>query len=213
MVGADDLSLIQTAASDRVADNERRRVLADVQKAGIATDGDTWLDRACDAVLGHLTEYGPSNARQLRAALPDLAGSYDLAPGKRWGGDTPVAPRVLTVMSVRGDIVRGPNDGTWTTSRPQWAAATDWLTAPHGAATPEEARSNLVRTWPHSFGPATSADMKWWFGNTLTWVRHALRDIDAVEVDLDGTPGFALADDLEVAVEPDPWVRCCRPWT
>ena len=31
--------------------------------------------------------------------------------------------------------------------------------------------------------------------NTLSWARHALRDIDAVEVDLDGTPGFALPDD------------------
>ena len=72
-----------------MADNERRKLVADVQKAGIATDGDRWLDRACDAVLGHLAENGPANARQLRAALPELAGTYDPAPGKRWGGDTP----------------------------------------------------------------------------------------------------------------------------
>ena len=48
-------------------------------------------------------------------------------------------------------------------------------------------------------------DIKWWFGNTLTWARQALRDIDAVEVDLEGTPGFALPDDLEVEADPDPW--------
>ena len=134
VVGVDDLPLIQAAASDRVADNERRKLVADVQKAGVAADGDGWLDRACDAVLAHLAENGPTSARQLRAALPELAGTYDPAPGKRWGGDTPLSPRVLTVLSVRGDIVRGPNDGTWTTSRPRWAAAAEWFTESPGTA-------------------------------------------------------------------------------
>lgn len=204
VVGADDLPLIQAAASDRVADTERRKLIADVQKAAIAPDGVRWLDRACDAVLGHLTEHGPSNARQLREALPELAGSYDPAPGKRWGGDTPVAPRVLTVLSVRGDIFRGPNEGTWTTSRPRWAAAAEWFAEPPAVASPDESRAELVRTWLRVFGPATVTDLKWWFGNTLTWARQGLRDIGAVEVDLEGTPGFALPDDLEPAAEPAP---------
>jgi Winged helix DNA-binding domain len=205
VVGVDDLPLIQAAASNRVADNERRKLLSDVHKAGIATDAGSWLDRACDAVLAHLTEYGPTSARQLRAALPELAGSYDPAPGKRWGGDTPLSPRVLTVLSVRGDIVRGPNEGTWTTSRPRWAAVNHWLTEPPGRTTLEAARAELVRTWLSAFGPATATDLKWWFGNTLTWARSALRDIGAVEVDLDGRPGFVLPDDDGV----DP---ACEPW-
>ena len=86
VVGVDDLPLVQGAASDRVADNERRRLVADVQKAGVAADGDRWLDRARDAVTAHLAEHGPASARQLRAALPELAGTYDPAPGKRSGG-------------------------------------------------------------------------------------------------------------------------------
>jgi hypothetical protein len=205
VVGVGDLPSIQAAASDRVADNERRRLVTDVQKAGIAADGDRWLDCACDAVLDHLAEHGPTSARRLRAALPELAGTYDPAPGKRWGGATPLSPRVLTVLSVRGDIVRGPNEGTWTTSRPQWAAATDWLTEAPGIASPEAARANLVRTWLRTFGPVAVADVKWWFGNTLTWARHALRDVGAVEVDLDGCAGFVLPDDLDEVAEPDPW--------
>lgn len=40
VVAADDLAHIQAAASDRVADNERRKLVADVQKAGIATNGE-----------------------------------------------------------------------------------------------------------------------------------------------------------------------------
>jgi len=205
VVRAEDLPLIQPAASDRVADNERRRLVADAQKAGITTDGDHWLDRACAAVLRHLAKHAPASAKELRAALPELAGTHDYAPGKRWGGETPLAPRVLTVLSVRGDIVRGPNDGAWTVSRPRWAPTTDWLPAPVEAASPEAARAELVRRWLRTFGPATIGDIKWWFGNTLTWARHALRDIDAVEVDMDGTPGFALPDDLEVETDFEPW--------
>jgi hypothetical protein len=205
VVGADYLPHVQAAVSDRVADNERRKLVSDVQKAGIAADGQQWLDSAFRAVLRHLAEHGPTSARQLRAAVPELAGTYDPAPGKRWGGHTPLSPRVLTVLSVRGDIVRGPNEGTWTTSRPQWTAATDWLIESGDVPTLESARAQLVSTWLRTFGPATVTDIKWWFGNTLTWARQALRDIEAVEVDLDGTTGFVLPDDLDGEPEPEPW--------
>jgi hypothetical protein len=205
IVRAEDLPLIQSGASDRVADNERRRLIADAQKAGITADGEKWLDTACAAVLRHLAEHGEASAKELRAALPELAGRYDYAPGKNWGGETPLAPRVLTVLSVRGDIVRGPNDGAWTISRPRWVTMSDWLPARVDAAAPEVARAELVRSWLRAFGPATVTDVKWWFGNTLTWARHALRDIGAVEVDVHGTPGFALPDDLDVEQEVDPW--------
>ena len=204
-VRAADLPYIQASASDRVADNERRRLVADAVKAGLTTDGEKWLDAACEAVLQHLADHGATSARELRAALPELAGTYDYAPGKRWGGETPLAPRVLTVLSVRGDIFRGPNDGGWTVSRPRWEPVEDWLAAASQAAEPESARAELVRRWLQAFGPATVNDIKWWFGNTLTWARHALRDIDAVEVDLEGTPGFALPDVLEVEPAVEPW--------
>ncbi|GAT12877.1 AlkZ family DNA glycosylase [Mycolicibacterium novocastrense] len=199
-----DVPLIQSAASDRVADTERRRLVADAQKAGVCTDGDAWLGAARAAVLMHLAERGPTSAKDLREALPELAGSWDPAPGKRWGGQTPLAPRILTVLAVRGDIMRGPNDGKWTTSRPRWVATDDWIGTPD-AADPQTARTKLVRRWLAVFGPATVADVKWWFGNTLTWAREALRDVGAVEVDLDGIPGFALPDDLDVEPEPEPW--------
>src|SRR5258707_445056 len=95
-VCTEDLPLIQRGASDRVADNERRKLVADAQKAGICDDGNGWLDTACTAVLRHLTEHGPASAKDLRAALPELTGHYDPAPGTRWGGETPLAPSDLT---------------------------------------------------------------------------------------------------------------------
>ena len=200
-----DLTAVQAAASDRVAANERRRLVADIEKSGVAANGEAWLGHASTAVLDHLAEHGPTSARELRTALPELAGSYDPAPGKRWGGDTPVAPRVLTVLSVEGFIVRGPNDGTWTTSRPRWASTSAWLGAAGDPTAAEAARAVVIRAWLRAFGPATINDVKWWFGNTLTWARDGLRDVGAVEVDLHGTPGYALPDDLEPEADAAPW--------
>ena len=205
VINAADLPAVQSTASDRVAANERRKLIADVVKAGIAVDGEPWLERASAAVLGHLDRYGPTSARDLREALPQLAGSHDPAPGKPYGGAGPISPRVLTVLGAQGLIVRGANDGTWTTSRPKWAAASHWL---GGNLTPmdhDTARAVLVETWLRTFGPATVDDLKWWFGHTLTWSRAALVDVGAVEVDLDGTPGYALPDDLEQEPACDRW--------
>ena len=197
VVHVDDLPAVQAAASDRVAANERKRLIADVEKAGIAADGSAWLEAASAAVLRHL-EQGPTSAAQLRAALPELAGSYDPAPGRTWGGAGPISPRVLTVLAVQGHLVRGPNDGAWTTSRPRWASSESWLSAGDPAHA-DGAREMLVRNWLRAFGPATVGDVKWWFGNTLTWARAALADVGAVEVSLEGgeTRGYVLPDDLE----------------
>lgn len=201
----DDLPAVQAAASDRVADNERRRLIADAKKAAVCGDGGAWLEAARTAVCNYLAAHGPTDARTLRTALPELAGTYDPAPGKTWGGETPLAPRILTVLAVQGDIVRGPNDGRWTTSRPRWVAALDWI-APGEPVDPDAARATLLRRWLAAFGPATVTDVKWWFGHTLTWARQGLRDIGAVEVNLAGTPGYVLPDDLEPEPAPEPWV-------
>jgi len=204
VVSADDLALIQPAVSDRVADNERRRLIGDVQKAGVTGNGERWLEAGSAAVLRYLREHGAASSTELRTALPELAGTYDPAPGKRYGGAVSIAPRVLTVLSARGEIVRGTNDGAWTTSRPRWITTADWLTGP-GAQPVENPHAELTRRWLRACGPATVADIKWWFGSTLTAVRKTLSDIGAVEVDVDGSPGYALSDDLEPEPEVAPW--------
>lgn len=205
VVDPDDLPAVQAAASDKVADTERRRLIADVGKAGVADDGARWLARACDAVLAHLDEHGPASSTELRTALPELAGTYDPAPGKSYGGQTHLAPRALTVLGVQGDIVRGPNDGSWTSSRPKWVTAGRWLGKPGDPMSVEPAQTQLIGTWLRAFGPATAEDIKWWFGTTKTAVRKALSNIGAVDVDLHGTPGYALPDDLEPEPAPEPW--------
>jgi ribosomal protein S19E (S16A) len=207
LVGVDDLPHIQSGASDRVAANELRKLITDAQKAELQPDGETWVKVARAAVLRHLEEHGPTSARELRAALPELAGSYDPAPGKRYGGETPLAPRILTVLGVHGEIMRGPNEGSWTVSRPRWATTADWLGATYVPSPADDARAELVRRWLAAFGPATVTDIKWWFGHTLTWARQALRDIDADEVEMEGSDaaGYVLPDDVEPEPEVEPW--------
>jgi hypothetical protein len=79
-----------------------------------------------------------------------------------------------------------------------WALTTAWLGEQTGQA---DAHDELVRRWLARFGPATVADIKWWFGSTVTATRKALSNIGAVEVTLSSGPGYALPDDLDD--EPD----------
>jgi hypothetical protein len=201
VVSAGDLSIVQSAASDGVAAKEHRRLVIDVDKAGVAADGERWLAAAGSAVLRHLGGHGPLNSAELRTALREIDGMYDPAPGKPWGGMVPLAPRVLTVLSARGAIVRGPNDGAWTTSRPRWVRTADWLSERTEVA---DAQGQLIRRWLRTFGPATAADIKWWFGTTVAATRKGLSDIGAVEVELGAGPGYVLSDDLESEPEVAP---------
>lgn len=203
-----DLPAVQAAASDRVAANEARRLAADVERAGVAADGAAWLDAAGAAVLRHLRDEGPCSARELREALAELTGTYNPAPDKAYGGEGHLAPRVLTVLSARGHIVRGVNDGGWLTSRPRWTLTEAWLPGLATAAEADAASAELVRRWLATFGPATLTDIKWWFGTTLTWARKALSAIGAEEVRLDGGTGYVTpGDGDDSADEPDP-----EPW-
>ena len=111
IVRAEDLPLIQSAASDRVAGNEHRKLVADAQNAGIAADGERLARGGMRGSAGSPRRTRADQRQRPACRTAGAGGHYDPAPGKRWGGETPLAPRVLTVLSVRGDIVRGPNDG------------------------------------------------------------------------------------------------------
>jgi hypothetical protein len=205
LVDAEHLPLLRATAGDRVADNEERRLILDVQNAGVAADGRRWFDSARAAVLAYLRTQSSASSTELRQGLPALSGTYNPAPGKTYGRETSLAPRVLTVLAARGEIVRGPNEGGWTTSRPRWALADRWLQPVAEVWDRRTATAELMRRWLRTFGPASIEDVKWWFGSTLTTARGALADVDAVEVDLHGTPGYALPDDLESEPATEPW--------
>ena len=205
------LASAQAGASLRVADRERRRLVADVERAGLHRDGTGWLAAAGEQVLTVLSDRREASWADLRAAVPLLEGSITYGEGKSWGGQSPVGPRVLWVLSAEGRIVRGTNDGAWTVARHRWATTESWLGEAIRQRTEAEGVADLVQRWLRAFGPGTEADLKWWLGTTLTAVRRALADVHAVEVDLDGRTGYLAPDDLEPVAPADPWAALLPP--
>ncbi|WP_067438835.1 winged helix DNA-binding domain-containing protein [Nocardioides jensenii] len=186
------------SASARVATQEHAKIAKDVVRAGIDDDGAAWLARAEKAVLA-LLEQGARSTAQIREAVPELAGKVAVGrPDAKWGGEVPIAPRVLTWLGARGLLVRGTNTGHWRLSRARWTPMGEWLgTVPEPLST-DEGYAELVRRWLRTFGPGTTRDISWWLGSTVTAARRALDDLAAVEVSLDGGgTGWVLPDDVD----------------
>jgi hypothetical protein len=199
------LPAVWGSAAARVAGQQRSQLARDVEKAGIATDGAAWVAEQTSAVHDLLRDHGPMTTMRLRAALPALEARLVVSPGKSYGGEFPVAPRVLTVLAASGVVLRGENDGGWKTSRPCWTAVEDWLPDAPPPLAEAEGYAALVRSWLWTFGPGTEADLVWWLGATKAAVRRALADVGAVEVGIEGGTGFLLADDLGDVAAPEPW--------
>jgi hypothetical protein len=205
------LAVAQAGASGRVAEIERRRLVRDVEGAGLHDDGERWLAEAGAAVLAALSGGREATSSELRDEIPLLRGSIAYGQGKSWGGEVPVAPRALTTLSAAGRIVRASNDGPWTTSRPRWTAMERWLGEELDPPAESEGVAALVERWLRVFGPGTEADVKWWLGSTVAAVRKALHELEAVEVHLQGRTGYLLADDLEPTEPVDPWAALLPP--
>lgn len=202
----------QAGASARVAATERRRLVGDVERAGLHADGARWLDAACAAVLALLADGREATSSELRLEAPLLEGSYAYGEGKSWGGQVPVGPRVLTVLSAEGRIVRASNDGGWTSSRPRWAATSAWLGEEIAPRTLRDGVAGMVARWLRAFGPGTERDLRWWLGQTAGAVRQALADVGAVAVGLeDGQSGWLLPDDLDTTEPVAPWAALLPP--
>ena len=207
------LSVTQAGASERVAGAERRRLIRDVEKAGLHRDGERWLARVSQEVLAALAGGREARSAELRHELPALEGAIVYGEGKSWGGPLPIGPRVLTTLSAAGRIVRASNDGVWWTARPRWTSMVSWLGEEIAPCAEAEGVAGLVERWLRSFGPGTEADIRWWLGSTLAAVRRALADLGAVEVELqgDGATGYLLSDDLEPTEPVEPWAALLPP--
>jgi hypothetical protein len=194
------------SASARVAVQLAARLAKEAEAAGIASDGAAWLDAAREAVLARLAGGAELSAQELREQVPALAGRLDMSPGKPYGANVPIAPRVLTQLGVEGSIVRGRNGGHWRISKPQWTRMDSWLGEVPTALKSDEGYAQLVTRWLATFGPGTAADLQWWLGSTGGAVKAALAAVGAVEVQLEsGAVGWMLADDDGAVPSVEPW--------
>jgi len=194
------------SASARVAGQVRRRIAQEIAAAGI-TEPDVWLETAREQIHEALRDTDGLPVTALRETVQMIAGKVAVSPHTKWGGDVPLAPRILGWLGASGELVRGRNSGHWRISRPAWTPMEEWLeevSAPLEEATGYAA---LVRRWLGTFGPGTEADLVWWLGSTKTAVRQALADVEAVRVSLDGGgTGWVLPGDEESApAEVEPW--------
>ena len=194
------------SASARVAATLSTRLAKEVEKGGLADDGAAWLDDARAAVVAVLRDHDPMTAQEIRARVPALEARLDLAPGKSYGVNVPIASRVLSQLGVEGALVRGENAGHWRLSKPRWTLMSDWLGDVPPAAKEDEGYAELVGRWLRSFGPGTEDDLVWWLGATKGAVRAACAALGAVEVSLDGGgTGWVLPDDLDQEDDVEPW--------
>jgi hypothetical protein len=198
-------AIVKAACTEAIAEAERRRYAKLIEEGGITKDGRAWLEEAAEATMRAIESRGPVYASELSADVPQLRESITYGEGKPWAGKVAMTTRVLFLLAAEGRIVRGRPRGAWTSSQWSWSPAESWLQAPLPTLEPEAARGELASRWLAAYGPATVADLKWWSGWNLGQTRKALEEIGAVEVDLDGTPGVALPDDLEAEPEPKPW--------
>ncbi len=201
----DLLPAVWPSASARVAGIERARMSKDAVKAGLADDGDDWLDRARAEVLAVLADAPDGrSAFEVRQAVPMIDVKVAVSAGSAWS-----ASRVLTHLGATADVVRGANTGHWRTSRPRWTLMRHWLGDVPLPLPASDGYREVVRRWLHTFGPGTEDDLAWWLGATKTVVRAALAELDAVAVSLEaklGGTGWLLPDDLDKVPDPGSWV-------
>ena len=197
-------AVVQAACTESILVASRRRYAKLIEGGGIASDGEAWLDEVGAETLRALKARGEAFAAELSADVPRLREKIHFGQGKTWAGSTGMTSWVLFLLAAEGRVVRGRPRGAWTSSQWCWAPAEAWLQEPLPRLEPEAARIELASRWLAAFGPASVTDLKWWTGWTLTQTRAALGAIEAVEVDLDGVPGFVLPGDLEPEPEPEP---------
>ncbi|MCY0926839.1 winged helix DNA-binding domain-containing protein [Streptomyces sp. H27-H1] len=197
VVPRDLAPVIDASTARAVAARERKNLLKVVgEQHG---HGEDWLAAAERAVLVALAGFGEATAAELGGAVPALRTQITLSPGKPYEATPRITSRVLGVMAAQGRIRRGRPLGTWASSQFRWAPA-----EPHPDLPVDDARAELVTRYLRSFGPATTEDVKWWTGWTLTDTRRAMARTPAVEADLSHGPGHALPDQLDLPSEVAP---------
>jgi Winged helix DNA-binding domain len=195
---------VQAACTDEIACRQRKLLIHHLGTAGLDEDLDTWLAEVEEGTYAALEARGAAFAQQLAEDEPRLRTEIVLAEGKPYQARGYITNRVLSLLAAQGRIVRGRPRGSWVSTQYAWATVPSWLGGGPAACPPEAARVELARRWLRAFGPAPIDDLKWWTGWTAGQVKKALAGVGPVEVDLDGTPGVILADDVDPVPEPEP---------
>ncbi|MFJ2766681.1 winged helix DNA-binding domain-containing protein [Streptomyces sp. NPDC087300] len=200
--------MLQAACSHPVAARERRLLLRMLAETGVASDAAgtaAWLAETEEVALRALKERGEATATEMAGDDPRLSLELLMAPGKSYESKQRLASRLLLLLAAEGRVVRARPRGSWTSHQYRWAHLTDWISGGLADWDVQDAETEVARHWLRVFGPAPADDLRWWAGWTKTQTKRALTELHPVEVDLDGTPGLVLPDDLAETPAPEPW--------
>jgi hypothetical protein len=206
VVPLDLAPIVQAACTRAIAVQERRRTVQLLGQAGIADDPGAWFADLEEATVRVLATHGEGTAAELSVHDPRLREQLLLAQGKPYAASQSVITRVLMQLAAEGRIIRGRPRGSWISSQYRWTPIEVWLKDGIDHLPTDTARVELVRRWLAAFGPGTVADIKWWTGWTAGVVRRAAEKLGAVEVEMSGTTGLVLPDDLDPVPPVEPWV-------
>ena len=201
----DVVRLMHAAATRRLVAPEHRRTAMLLAENGVA-DPERWLADAREQVLAALEEHGPMTARSLGSKVPALRQRIVMAPGKKYSATVSAHTRVLLNLGFEGRIVRTRPTGTWINGAYTYAAMDSWLEGGLRELTERDAACGLALRWLRVFGPGTAKDLQWWMGWTVVTTKAALADCGAVQVTLDGGPGWVAPGDDEPPEPVGPWV-------
>lgn len=211
------VAAVERSCSMDVAATERKRLEKFLSESGIKDPG-RWLADAATEVVEALPEEGLP-ARSITSAVPRLATKITMAAGTKHSVEAGATSRVLGVLAAEGIIIRGRPTGDWTGRQYRWHRRDRWWPEDSPAApdpepavmTESQAASDLLRHWLSRFGPATTADMKWWTGWTMTKTKATLATLDTAQVELAGAlagqTGHLLAEDEDPIEADEPWAR------
>jgi DNA glycosylase AlkZ-like len=194
---------IHAAATRDLLATERRRTSQLLAASGVE-DPERWLAEAEEQVLADLREHGPSTAREIGQRADALRQRLQLSPGKAYAAVQSAHTRVLYILGFAGQMLRG-QPSRWINGAYRYVDAEFWLPGGLGDLDPRQASAELAGRWLQRFGPATTADLQWWMGWTMSRTKQALADCRAVEAELDGGPGWLAKDDPPLDTV-DPWV-------
>lgn len=196
--------VVQAACAGDIARKQRKLLIQHLATAELDEDLDGWLAEVEEGAYAALAARGSAHAQQVADGEPRLRTEIVLARGKPYESRGYITNRVLFLLAAQGRIVRGRPRGSWLSTQYAWTTADSWLHNGIPVLDPDAARAELARRWLHAFGPAHVDDLKWWTGWTAGQTKKALAAIGPAEVDLDGTPGIALPDDLEPVPAAEP---------
>jgi hypothetical protein len=203
-VPRDLLPDLQASTTRTIADRAQRSLGAVLSGSGVTDQPDRWLEAAAEAVVTALAGRAEASTGELIDAVPALAARVRTAVGTRWERSHRAGTLVLPVLAMHGLLVRTRPRGSWLSPQFYWSTTQSWLGGPVDRVDPGTARACVLARWLRAFGPGTEADLRWWTGWPLREIRAALAAVPHAEVDLDGTTGYVLTDDLGPTPAPEP---------